>query len=192
VSMSIAGPSPAASAATAKCAARVVFPAPPFWLASTITYILAFWLAWLMPIWIARKHEITQGLNFCLSFFRAYTHSAFRSYGLTGMHDCTNDMNRACTNALKRTCTNERLPDVPIASFLVFVLAQKHTWALLPPGNLTEIRAGRKYQPAQDRQRIGPRSCSPCSGDAVARGSARSAVPRQTAPLTAIPRADRR
>jgi hypothetical protein len=45
VSISTAGPSPAASAATARCAASVVFPGPPFWLASTITFIFVFWLA---------------------------------------------------------------------------------------------------------------------------------------------------
>ena len=34
------GPSPALSAATARCAARVVLPAPPFWLAKTIAFII--------------------------------------------------------------------------------------------------------------------------------------------------------
>ena len=41
VSISATGPAPAASAATARCPASVVLPAPPFWLASTIVFITA-------------------------------------------------------------------------------------------------------------------------------------------------------
>ncbi len=40
VSIRTQGPSPALSAATARCAARVVLPAPPFWLAKTIAFLI--------------------------------------------------------------------------------------------------------------------------------------------------------
>src|SRR5271163_903214 len=70
-SISTAGPSPAASAATARCATSVVLPAPPFWLASTITCILAFWLKRLRAFVLNKKHENKQE-KFLFSCFRAF------------------------------------------------------------------------------------------------------------------------
>src|SRR5580704_4459878 len=67
-SISTAGPSPAASAATAIWAASVVLPAPPFWLARTITCILAFCLNRIRSFQLTRKHEKPQ-----IQRFRACT-----------------------------------------------------------------------------------------------------------------------
>jgi len=100
------------------------------------------------------------------------------------MHGCTNYRNSACTN--------DRLPNAPIASFLVFVLARKHKNEHgHRPGNLAEQgRAGNISRLAAVKGWVLDRARH-------ARGTPLRVAPRvlrsrgKPAPLTATARADR-